>query len=159
MVGPRPATRRATRQRANAGQASASVVEKRLKTASSARLLRLPKAFIDEIDRRGDLDSPYVCTRLRRPWVPDTITELWGAEREKLGLPHWTFHDLRHGAAGLLHASGCDLLEIAAVLGHRKPDMSWLYTSSSEEKAQERPKALDHSWGQATSSSDTTSLR
>lgn len=111
------------------------VIEKRLKTESSKRTLRLPKNLIAEIDARGNLDSPYVCTRAGKPWVPDTITEAWTQSRKAWGLPKWTFHDLRHGAAGLLYATGADLLEIAAVLGHAKPDMSWLYTSAGNERA------------------------
>jgi len=43
------------------------VIEKRLKTDSSIRTLRLPKKFIDEIDTRGDLDSPWICAKGEGP--------------------------------------------------------------------------------------------
>lgn len=111
------------------------VIEKKLKTESSARVLRLPKSLIDEIDARGNLDSPYICTRKGKAWVPNTITEDWQLAREKLGFPAWRFHDLRHGAAGLLRATGADLMEVAAVLGQARPDMAWLYTSISEDRS------------------------
>lgn len=111
------------------------IIEKGLKTASSARTLRLTPALIAEIDGRGDLDHPYICTKNERPWRPDELTREWTQARESFGLPTWTFHDLRHGAAGLLYAAGADLLEIAAVLGHSRPDMSWMYTSAGEQRA------------------------
>lgn len=69
---------------------------------------------------------PYVATLRGEPWVPDTITEYWNKAREDLGLKDWHFHDLRHLAAGLLAVAGCDLMVIAAVLGHAKPDLSLL---------------------------------
>lgn len=87
------------------------IIEKGLKTASSARTLRLTPALIAEIDGRGDLDHPYICTKNERPWRPDELTREWTQARESFGLPTWTFHDLRHGAAGLLYAAGADLLE------------------------------------------------
>ena len=57
--------------------------------------------------------------------------------RKDFGLPDWRFHDLRHGAAGLLYAAGCDPLLIAAVLGHSKPDMSMVYTDVSDARRKE----------------------
>lgn len=105
------------------------VIERELKTDSSKRTLFVPQALIDEIDSRGDLASEYICTHRGQPWVPNTIGELWGKYRERWGLKDWHFHDLRHLAAGLLHAAGCDLLMIAAILGHKKPDMALIYTS------------------------------
>ncbi|MBI5707602.1 MAG: tyrosine-type recombinase/integrase [Armatimonadetes bacterium] len=113
------------------------VIERELKTSESARTLYLSARMIEEIDARGDLDSAYITTFGGRPWVPDTITEFWRAERNGFGLPDWHFHDLRHLAAGLLAAAGCDLLVIAAVLGHRKPDMTLLYTSVSQSRRRE----------------------
>ncbi len=64
--------------------------------------------------------------------MPDTIGEKWAEIRGDLGLGEWRFHDLRHLAAGLVAAAGCDLMVIAAALGHAKPDMSVLYTSISD---------------------------
>jgi integrase len=123
------------------------VIEADLKSGSSRRTLRLTKGLIAELDARGDLDSPHVCTRASLPWVPDTITERWVEARAKLGLPDWTFHDLRHGSGGLLYAAGCDLLQIAAVLGHSKPDMSWLYASASQERREKAVEELSSALG------------
>lgn len=97
------------------------------------RVLHLSAAMVNEIDRRGNLDSEYICTMPRGGRMdPEQLTQRWIAIRGELGFADWTFHDLRHGAAGLMNASGSSLVDIAATLGHGKPDMSWLYTSASE---------------------------
>jgi integrase len=123
------------------------VIETELKTTESRRTLRLTPGIIEEIDRRGNLDHEYICTRAGAPWVPDTITEHWARVRDELKLSDWHFHDLRHGAAGLLYAAGCDMLQIAAVLGHSKPDMSLLYTDATKERRQQAVETLSESLG------------
>ena len=115
------------------------VIETDLKTTGSRRVLRLRPALVAEIDRRGNLDSPYICTYRGEPWVPDTITEKWNAAKPET-FTDWHFHDLRHGAAGLLYGLGCDILEIAAILGHTRPDVTLTYTSALDSK---RAKALE----------------
>jgi len=108
------------------------VKEVALKTSSSRRVLHLTPGIIAEIDARGDLDSEWICTRKGLPWTPDTLSEEWMKCRSRFGLGDWKFHDLRHGAAGLLYAAGCDPILIAAVLGHSKPDMSLIYTDAAQ---------------------------
>jgi integrase len=99
----------------------------------SAREIMAPKAILDMIDARGDLDSPYVCTHNGRPWIPNTLTRIWAEHAEALGLPDWTFHDLRHGAAGLLFAAGYSLEAIAMILGHADLASTKIYTDMEEE--------------------------
>ncbi|HJP82080.1 MAG TPA: tyrosine-type recombinase/integrase [Fimbriimonadaceae bacterium] len=99
----------------------------------SFRTLRPTRELVHQLDEVGDLDHRYICTRNGEAWYPETISEYWRAKRSELEMENWTYHDLRHCAAGLLHAAGCDLLEIGQVLGHKNPDMSWLYTSTDED--------------------------
>lgn len=122
------------------------VVETPLKTTGSRRTLRLTPALIDELDRRGNLDSVYICTYRGLPWVPDTITEQWNKLRPE-ELSEWTFHDLRHGAAGLLASLGNDLMVVASILGHKHPTMSVLYTSVSEERRDKGMQAMGSLFG------------
>lgn len=129
--------------RQRVGTTGQNVVERELKTSSSRRTLHLPKSIIEGIDRRGDLDSEYMTTYRGRPWVPDTIGEKWAAIKKPLGLGDWHFHDLRHLAGGLLAAAGANLLEIAAVLGHSKPDMSLLYVALRERQTETAFERLD----------------
>lgn len=121
------------------------VYDRPLKRESRERALYLPASFIDELWERGDKDSERVTTFAGRPWIPDEMTRQWKLVRAGLGLPDWNLHDLRHLAAGLLAAAGCDLLVIAAVLGHKRPDMSLVYTSVSKQRTRlgaERLEAL-----------------
>lgn len=124
-------------RRQRQAQSGKGVVSKKLKSDHSRRTLRIRRDMLDKIDQLGDLDNEYVCAKDGKPWVPNTIYKKWAESKNDLGFPNWTFHDLRHGSAGLLYAAGCDLLEIAAILGHSKPDMSWLYTSVSEKRSEQ----------------------
>lgn len=91
---------------------------------------------------RGDLDCQWICTRKGKPWTPDTLSEEWLKHRGGFGLTDWRFHDLRHGAAGLLYAATGDLLMVAAVLGHSKPDMSLIYTGVTDARRVEAGQKL-----------------
>ena len=80
----------------------------------------------------------------RRIWNHQALLSSYpGADGLKtgFGLADWHFHDLRHQAAGLLAAAGCDLLVIAAVLGHKKPDMSLHYLTVMESRRQQGEEA------------------
>ena len=101
----------------------------------SARSFVLPQPFMDILLRVGDLDSAYVATNNKKPWNPERLTGLWAERRTKLGFASWHFHDLRHGAAGILVDAGVDLLTIAAILGHKNLNVTQLYTSVREETA------------------------
>lgn len=113
----------------------------------SARTLELSEMDIAEIDARGNLDSPYVCTNLGRPWRPDSLTRVFDKAKEGFGLPdEWTLHDLRHLAGMLLDASGVQLTGIAAVLGHATTKQSERYvtraTGTKKEDAAKRSKTV-----------------
>lgn len=106
------------------------------KNEPSIRSFTLPPALSKELYRLGDKSSDYVCTNGRgKPWNPEHLTGAWAAERDALGFPGWTFHDLRHGAGGILAALGVDLLTIAAILGHSQIDTTLLYAAAQEATA------------------------
>lgn len=52
-------------------------------------------------------------------------TNVWKGARERAGLEHWKFHDLRHTYATLLIKSGLDQLQVSAMLGHSKPSVTY----------------------------------
>jgi integrase len=49
------------------------------------------------------------------------------AAREKAGMPHVRFHDLRHTTASLLINAGVDLYTVGAILGHRSTQTTARY--------------------------------
>jgi len=98
-----------------------------LPKGGKTRTLRLTPDLIAQIDRRGDLDNAYICTYGGEPWIPQTIKEKWDDFKGD-ALKDWSYHDLRHGAAGLIYAATQDLLIVQSVLGHATVDMSLGYT-------------------------------
>jgi integrase len=113
-----------------------SIGEGPTKRDSRVRSFALPPGLWDALMRVASLDSDYVCAKAtNKPWNPEHLTWEWAKAREGLGLKEWTFHDLRHGAAGVLAALEVDLLTIAAILGHRNIDMTQLYAAAQESTA------------------------
>lgn len=107
-----------------------------VKRESSERSFVLPPVLWEQLLRVGDQDSAYVCTTDKgRPWNPEHLTGLWASRRDSLGFAGWHFHDLRHGAGGILAALGIDLLTIAAILGHANINTSQLYASVQDARA------------------------
>lgn len=101
----------------------------------SERTLMVPTKIIEMIDARGDLDSKqgYVCTHNGKPWIPNTLTRLWSLKADELKMGDWHYHDLRHGAAGLLMAAGYRMEAIALILGHTDLQTTSIYTDLEEE--------------------------
>lgn len=105
------------------------------KTVGSSRTLFLDEAIIEQIDKAGDLDCEYVCSYNGKPLARTTLDRL---RRECETFPKgWTFHDLRHGSAGLLYALTNDILVVQSMLGHTKLDTTQLYLTSSKSKKKE----------------------
>ena len=106
------------------------------KTEGSRRTLFLPKSLIDELDKAGDLDCEYICGHLTRT----TLDRMWRSCSEKP--KDWTFHDLRHGAAGLIYALTNDVRAVQSILGHAKWDMSAIYIGDSDKGKKDAMDAL-----------------
>lgn len=113
-----------------------AIRDKGTKTKGSNRSFVLPPPLWDALVSRANRDSVYLFPNSRGGGAnPEHVTAKWKAVAAVLGLPDWTFHDLRHGAAGTLAALGVDLLTIAAVLGHTKIDTTQLYAAAQEATA------------------------
>lgn len=132
-----------TIQRQRGGSTKGNSIEREHTKSRKPRTLDLPASVIEGIKTRGDQSNEYVCTHRGKPWVADTIKEFWEDERAKLKMPEWTFHDLRHLAAGLIVASGGSLIEVAAVLGHKTLDTTLEYISLMEGSTRKTLKRLD----------------
>jgi Site-specific recombinase XerC len=107
--------------------------EKAPKNESSVRKITLPKPvinllkqwkkeqseyklFLGEkwIEKDDAVFTTYLSTRLK----PDTVSTAFPKWVEKIGLPHVTFHGLRHTAASLLIKYGASAAEVSKLLGH-----------------------------------------
>lgn len=97
------------------------------------RVIALPQSMIDAIDAMGNLDSTWVVSDKDGPLSPRSIGGRWEVARKDLGLAHFTFHDLRHVAAGLLHGHEAGDLTIMGTLGHSKIDMTRVYTEVAQD--------------------------
>lgn len=107
----------------------------------SVRTFHITPELLDLIDEVGNHSSNYICGWKGEKWLtPDNITADWGGKydgrgrpqrpgiRTRFGMEAWHFHDLRHGAASILYRLGIDFLTVAAILGHKTPDTTLIYT-------------------------------
>ena len=63
--------------------------------------------------------------RKRRPYA---FTKIWGQLKNKLALPDFRFHDLRHEAVSRLVEGGLSDQQVAAISGHKSMQMLRRYT-------------------------------
>lgn len=95
------------------------------KTPHSRRTIKLPRIALNALKRHRDSDSNgdgwLFPTKHGNPVdAHNFIHRPWKRMLRKAGLPETTrYHDLRHGAASLLIASGVPIPIISNLLGHR----------------------------------------
>ncbi len=70
-------------------------------------------------------DAQDKTTGQRKPY---DFREAWEQARDKAGLPHLHFHDLRHEAVSRLVEAGLSDQEVAAISGHKSMQMLKRYT-------------------------------
>jgi integrase len=81
--------------------------------AAMAGVILSPSAYVWS----QDLDAAT-------PYRPDRVTGAFRTLRDRLELPHVTFHSLRHFTATTLAASGVGIRTIAGRLGHANPGIT-----------------------------------
>jgi integrase len=55
---------------------------------------------------------------------PNAISRDWLRLLKRRGLPHVSFHSLRHTSASMMIAAGVDILTVSRRLGHRKASVT-----------------------------------
>jgi integrase len=63
-------------------------------------------------------DEPILTTVTGQPWVESRFSTKFSATKNRAGLTHLHFHDLRGTAITMLAESGCTNSEIASITGH-----------------------------------------
>ncbi len=85
------------------------------------------EAQLAEVDARAALvrvdlvDDPYVFTDSAdgsEPWKPDTISQYFGRMRQRVGLDHLDFHDLRKFMETYGQEMGYSVTQVAMRAGH-----------------------------------------
>jgi integrase len=80
----------------------------------------------------------------RRPYA---FTKIWGQLKNKLTLPDFRFHDLRHEAVSRLVEGGLSDQQVAAISGHKSMQMLRRYTHLRAEDLVERLDSLQGNRG------------
>ncbi|MEU8251986.1 site-specific integrase [Nonomuraea sp. NPDC048916] len=113
----------------------------------TARVLKAwRKAQLEERMHWGEawVDSGRVFTQESgEPLNPDYVSRHFITLYGRAKLPPVRFHDLRHGAATMLHAAGVSMKVISEILGHaRESFTSEVYVSVAEELQEEAAQAI-----------------
>lgn len=67
------------------------------------------------------------------PGQPIDLRKAWLSALKQSGVEDFTFHDLRHSAGSYLAMSGCSLVEIGTLLGHKRLEMTKRYAHLSQQ--------------------------
>lgn len=118
-----------------------SVTERDPKTENSFRILRVPKAVMEEVERRRQKiatekawrkdfyeDHDYICCRPDgKPHSTSAFNLALTKLCERNGLPKITVHGLRHMFATILIERGVPLVKISGLLGHSSIHTTYEY--------------------------------
>ena len=63
---------------------------------------------------------------------PMDLRKAWISALKQAGIKDFRFHDLRHSAASYLAMSGCSLVEIGVLLGHKRLEVTKRYAHLSQ---------------------------
>jgi integrase len=88
-------------------------------------------------DRRAVPVHPKIAHLLRHLPLPGpkvSIQRAWERARDKVGLHHAHFHDLRHSSASEMVNAGVDLYTVGRVLGHRDPRSTQRYAHLTHDR-------------------------
>jgi integrase len=108
-----------------------SIRQGKTQTALQLKVHANLKVYLDGLPREALLLVPSPNgTR----WDGNAFSKAFKAELKKMGLPHLTFHGLRHTAGRMLAEAGCSELEIASITGHRSLAMVAHYTRQASQR-------------------------
>jgi site-specific recombinase XerD len=72
------------------------------------------------------------------------IKEVFKAALERSGITDFRFHDLKHVAASLLAAEGCDIITLRNILGHKTLAMTQRYAHLIKDKQTDKADNAEH---------------
>lgn len=93
----------------------------------SSRIVCLNSVAREAVKRQEGKSRDYVFTYKGKP-MERLNNSAWRRAREKCGLEHVRFHDLRHTTASRLRSTGSSLSTVADILGHEKGSVTERYS-------------------------------
>jgi integrase len=132
------------------------------KSKASRRDITLPDMLVEVLrdHRKGALelrmqlgvgrladDALLFATIEGRPLSPNAVSAAWADFAASIGMPHVTFHALRHTHASQLIHEGVDIVTISKRLGHVKPDITLrIYAHMFEKDDSKAAAAINAVW-------------
>lgn len=77
----------------------------------------------------------FCVTRRGKAWLGSSFSHEFAKALANCGLPHLSFHGLRHTAATALADAGCSDRDIMAITGHKTASMVRRYTQRADQRA------------------------
>jgi len=104
--------------------------------------------------KRGKASNDAVFTR--EGAIVTCFKEAFKAACRRAGISDFRFHDLRHTAASLLAAGGCDIITLQNILGHKSISMTQRYAHLIPERFEKSRQIMQDFWqGSGPQTGDT----
>lgn len=88
----------------------------------------------------SNLGDAKVCNEFVFPIHPDAFKTAWNRACKRAGIEDVRFHDLRHEATSMFFEKGLNVIEVAAITGHKDLRILKRYTHL---RAEDLAKKLD----------------
>ena len=128
------------------------------KTAAGVRTVHIPPHLVPELHAHLDSwttpASPVIFPNSKdEPIRRASWRSVWLLARDKAGLPHFRFHDLRHTGNTLAAATGASTKELMARMGHASVRAALIYQHATTDRDAAIVAALSELAGQAAPAS------
>jgi len=118
-----------------------------------ARCTRMLKETLDAaklaLGRIPHKDEPILTTVTGQPWVESHFSTKFSATKNRAGLSHLHFHDLRGTAITVLAENGCTNAQIASITGHSMKHIEKIidtYMARTRALNDEAVEKMERSW-------------
>lgn len=104
--------------------------------------------ILNQLSTQGKFEYLFINRLTGMPYR--NIHKVWNRLREKAGLKHLRFHDLRHNHASIMVNNGISLYSVQQILGHSDPKVTMRYAHLSTKTLQEASNSVSIKIREAT---------